>query len=504
MAMSGGTSKLVKTTNPFTDSSKEVKLYVYYKTSQNVASNTSTITCGMYVVTPSGWDIGAWTDYTGSYVGASDKTFDGSIPNFSGTMWLVENKQFTVNHKSNGTGTATIHWKWGVRSSWGGYYEPSGSFTITLPTIPRASSIKSALNVTLGNKCNITWTPASSSFRYKLKFVLGSWDYETEAIHPNSTSEYIYDDYIIPLDAANELPNDVTGSMVVYLYTYSDSECSVQIGSTSNKKFTVTVPNDVIPTLNTITATIINDNPVIEDWGVAVVGYTKIKLESTASGSYGSTISSFELSGDYNTIQNGTSLEYIGGVIGSPGEKMFTVVAKDSRGRSSSPKVTTPITFCDYYAPQISYFKVSRIQQDASQVQAKVDWSFSSIEGNNSTKGYLYYKKSSETQWIYYGEIDKKVNSLLFETSFDENTSYNFKIVVKDSLSDPAQEEGFISTIKVTMDFRAGGKGIGIGKIAESDNLEIAFDTIFMGNVYIQSEDGTKTLLSDYIRSLIT
>ena len=53
------------------------------------------------------------------------------------------------------------------------------------------------------------------------------------------------------------------------------------------------------------------------------------------------------------------------------------------------------------------------------------------------------------------------------------------------------------------MDFRAGGKGLGIGKIAETDNLEIAFDTIFMGNVYIQSDDGTKVSLADYIRSLI-
>lgn len=81
---------------------------------------------------------------------------------------------------------------------------------------------------------------------------------------------------------------------------------------------------------------------------------------------------------------------------------------------------------------------------------------------------------------------------------------YNFKIVVTDSLSNSAQEEGFVSTIEVTMDFRAGGKGLGIGKIAESDNLEIAFDTIFMGNVYIQNDDGTKTSLADYIRSLIT
>ena len=502
MAMSGGTSKLVKTTYPFTDSSKAVQLYVYYKTSQIVENNMSTITCGMYVVTPSGWDIGGWSDFAGSYIGISSNTFDGSIPNFSGTRWLVENKQFTVNHNSDGTGTATIRWKWGVRSYWGDYYEPSGYFTITLPTIPRASSITSASNVTLENNCNIKWTPASSSFTYKLKFSLGSWSHTTETISPKTTSAYTYTDYILPLTVANQLPKVTSSTMTVYLYTYNGSK---QIGSPSSKTFTVTVPNTIVPTLGTVTATIVNDNSVINGWGVAVAGYTKIRVTASAStsNSYGSTISSFVISGGYNTTRNGINLNYTGGIINSSGNKTFTVVAKDSRGRSSSAKSATAITFYDYSVPKISYFTISRIQNDASRVQVKADWSFSSVNGNNSTTGHLYFKKTSDDQWTYYGEIQKRVNSLLYNATFDERTSYNFKVVVIDSLSNSVEEEGFVPTISVAMDFRAGGKGIGIGKIAESDNLEIALDTVFMGNVYIQTDDGTKMLLSDYIKSLI-
>ena len=152
----------------------------------------------------------------------------------------------------------------------------------------------------------------------------------------------------------------------------------------------------------------------------------------------------------------------------------------------------------------VSSFTVARSSSNAKQVVVRANWTFSSVNNKNAATATLYYKKSTETdsQWKTYGVISKNTNVTL-TTEFEETSSYNFKVIVTDSLSEEAQEEGFISTIEVTMDFRAGGKGLGIGKIAETDNLEIAFDTIFMGNVYIQSDDGTKVSLADYIRSLI-
>ena len=500
MAMTGGTAKLVKEEYAnYGNSNWTIKLYVYYKTSQDNANNKSTITVGMYVVTPSGYDIGTWTDYGGSYVGTSSLTFDGTIPNFSGTRWLVENKTFTVNHNSDGTGTATIYWKWGVRSNWGGYYEPSSSFTITLPTIPRASSITTATDKTLGNACSIKWTPASSSFTYKLKFKLGDWEETTGTISPKTTSAYTYTDYVLPLEVADELPKATSGTMTAYLYTYSGS---TQIGSTASKTFTVKVPDSIKPSISSVSATLVNTNSVINGWGIAVAGYTKVKVSASASGSYSSTISSFTISGGYSTTQNGTSLAYTGGVISSSGSKTFTVVAKDSRSRSSKAKSATAITFYAYSKPTVSSFTVARSSSNAKKVVVKANWTFSSVNNKNAATATLYYKKSSNTSWTTYGTITKNTNVTL-TNDFEETSSYNFKVVVTDSLSNSAQEEGFISTIEVTMDFRAGGKGLGIGKIAETDNLEIAFDTIFMGNVYIQNDDGTKTSLADYIRSLI-
>lgn len=489
MALSGSV-----TTGSYSNRSVTLK----WTATQSVANNTSTIS----------WELVGSGSSSGYVVVSELKvTIDGSQAYYrsssnhtncyNGTKLASGTK--TITHSSDGTKSFTIKVEAGIYS-WA--INKSGSGTFTLNTIARASSISSAGNVTLGNACSIKWTPASSSFKYKVKFSIGSWSYTTDYISPKTTSAYTYTGYKIPLTAANQLPSATTGTMTAYLYTYSGS---TQIGSTASKTFTVTVPSTVIPTLSNVTASIDieNSNSVISGWGVAVAGYTKVKVSANASGSYGSTISSFTISGGYSTTQTGTSLAYTGTVISS-GSKTFTVTAKDSRSRSSASSTTSAIKFYAYSKPTVSSFTVSRSSSDAKKVVAKANWTYSSVNGNNVATATLYYKKSSDTSWTKCDEWIAQNQNVELTNDFDETISYNFKVVVKDLLSNSAQEEGFVSTIKVTMDFRAGGEGLGIGKIAESDNLEIAFDTIFMGNVYIQNDDGTQTLLKDYIKSLIT
>lgn len=479
-------------------------LYCEWSGTQSISGNYTDVTLKVYINYYT-LSVGSRPDSTVSINGTSETYTAAAISDMSSTSYhkkLIKTYTVRVPHNSDGTKSCALSASWRFSGTYSGVSigTITASTTVTLDSIPRASSITTATNKTLGDACSITWTPAASSYTFKLKFSLGSWSYTTGTISPKTTSAYTYTGYTLPLDVAKQLPKATSGTMTVYLYTYSGS---TQIGSTASKTFTVTVPSTIIPTLGTVSATIVNSNSVINGWGVAVMGYTKVKVTASARGSYGSTISSFTISGSYSTTQNGTSLDYTGSAIASSGSKTFTVVAKDSRGRSSSSKSATAITFYAYSAPKVSSFTVARSSSNAKQVVARANWTYSSVNGNNVVTATLYYKKSSATSWTKYGTLSKNTSTTL-TTEFEETSSYNFKVVVTDSLSKSAQEEGFVSTIEVTMDFRAGGKGLGIGKIAESDNLEIAFDTIFMGNVYIQADDGTKTSLADYIKSLIT
>ena len=145
MAMTGGTAYLVKSEYAnYGSANWTTDLYIYVKViSQNVIANTSTITLGMYVY--SRYEI-AWSDFGTngtSYIGTATSgancfTFTAGQSG-SGTKWLIENKQVTVTHNSNGTLTLPIYWHWGVNSSWGQYTGPSGSYNVTLPSLDRSA-----------------------------------------------------------------------------------------------------------------------------------------------------------------------------------------------------------------------------------------------------------------------------------------------------------------------------------------------------------------------------
>ena len=489
MALSGS----VETNAWTTDSGKTKTVILNWTATQSVANNQTTIswelvgggTSSGYVVVS---ELRVKIDGTEVYYRSHSEHTNCYI----GTK--LASGTHTVTHANDGTKSVTISVEAGIYN-WA--INKSGSSTFTIDTIPRASSITSASNVTLGNACSIKWTPNAASFRYKIKFSIGSWNYTTGAIHPNTTSAYTYTSYTIPLAAANQLPSATSGTMTATLYTYSNSGATTQIGSAATKNFTVTVPSTVIPTVGTVTATIDNSgNSVVNGWGLAVAGYTKVKVSASASGAYSSTVNSFTLSSGYSTTVNGSSLNYTGGIISSSGNKSFGVVAKDSRGRSSAKVTSNVITFYAYTKPSITAFTAARDEINPNKMIITANWSFASVNGKNSTTATLYYKKSTTSSWTTYGAIEKNTSTEL-TTDFDQTSSYNFKVVVTDALSNSAQDEVFVSTIQVLLDFRAGGKGLGIGKIAESDAMEVALDAKFIGNVYYNG-----VLLADYIKQV--
>lgn len=224
----------------------------------------------------------------------------------------------------------------------------SGSSTVALTTIPRASAISSAGNVTLGNKCSVKWTPLSTSFRYKLKFSLDGWSYTTEAINPGTTSAYTYTGYTIPLDVADYISStSKTGSMTVALYTYSDSACSNMIGSISTKTFTVTIPENAStkPSVSMTGVPVSSLSSPFSD--MFIQGMSKFQATITASGKYGAAIASQKL-----TIEGQSyGAPYISGFIASSGDVTVKVTVTDSRGFTGEVQKT--ITVIPYQKPKL-------------------------------------------------------------------------------------------------------------------------------------------------------
>ena len=263
--------------------------------SQDVANNTSKVRI-VWVSTQTGESYNNYTKTAYYWITTPDGVetkYSVSYTLPKGTAKTILDKTITVTHKADGSGTVSVR-TWMDTGISAGEVE-LGPKKITLETIGRDSAITSAADVYLGNACNVKWTPAAKSLRYKLEFILGGWSHTTEVIHPNTTSAYTYKGYIIPLEVAEEITASpsASGKMTVKLYTYSDSEGKAPVGDASSKTFEVTVPqND--DTQPTVTMALSQESSLSSQFnGLYIQGKTKVKAVLTAKAKYEATIKQY-------------------------------------------------------------------------------------------------------------------------------------------------------------------------------------------------------------------
>lgn len=456
------------------------------ESSVNNTNNTSVLTATLNIE----WDYGSWAADWPDYSITIDGTSYSGSANFntggagSGSQAVASHSK-TITHNSDGS-------KYVYCSAW---YDGTGSgrkscdTSRTLTTIPRAASISSASNKTLGEYCSIAWTPKVSSHRYKIKFSLGSWNYTTGYISPNRTTSYTYTGYQLPIEAiCRQLPNSTSGTMSATLYTYSNT---TQIGSPSSKTFTVYVPSNIVPSMSSVSIALDNSaNATVDSWGIWVQNFSKAVMSASATSMYGATIKSFKITGGLSTTVNSSSLtNYNLGTVTSYGTKSFSVVAVDSRGRQSSAMTTSDITIYEYSPPTIDAFVVSRTENNPSLVSSFPIFNYSTVNGNNHINAFVKYKPKNESAYsTATKEVSSNTSNIIADLPnnnimFNQLLSYNVMLVVTDTIGNSATSTGKIDTVKMFMHWREGGKGIGFGKAAESDSMEVDMPAIFFQDI---------------------
>ena len=366
-------------------------------------------------------------------------------------------------------------------------------------------TISSAKGVYFGDRCSITWSPPATNFYYKLAFECGvgstKFTHTTQILHPNTTGAYTFSDLTIPESAAENFPNSTSGPVYVKLFQYSDSGGNTPVGVPATASFTATLRESVVPTLSGVSISADNSlNSVVQSWGIAITGITKIKAMATGRGVYGSTIQAYILSGEYSVEvpirEDQTNLSYIGEVVRSAGNKKLLISCRDSRGRESAAVETNTISFTTYTTPIVESISISKSERGFFVITSK--WSYDTVGGRNKISGQVYYKTTSSEFWTPYGAIQNNVPLEMTGLRPDELSSYNFRVIATDSLGNASQKDSFSSTKKVLLDFKAGGGGLGVGKICETDAMEVGMDAKFFNDVYIR-----QSKIEDFVKEVV-
>lgn len=431
--------------------------------SQSIEKNTSTIA----------WTLkGSGSSGGGSWVmsGAFKAVINGTTVYSSDTRIQLKKDQViasgstTITHNTDGTKSFSLSCQAGVYTY---AVSVTASGTHTLNTIPRASSV-SATNVDMGSATKIAISRASSSFTHTLTYKFGS---STGTIVSKTTSTSV--SWTPAISLANQIPKAVSGSCTITCDTYSGS---TKVGS-KTCTLTLTVPATVKPTIASLGVTRV-DGTVPTDWKIYVQSKSKATLTiNGAAGSYGSTISSYSIfGGGFSSTES----SFTTGFLMTSGTITFTAKVTDSRGRVSDAE-TVSISVVAYAAPSFTDYLSQRAisngtaNDDGTYIRNIISYLYSSCGNKNTLTRATYYKKSSASTWTNANKSFSSGIAFVFGGgAISTESSYDVKYTIADAFTTVTIYDT-VSTAAVLMDFKAGGKGIAIGKVAEKDNtVEIA------------------------------
>ena len=378
----------------------------------------------------------------------------------------------TIAGNADGTKTVNIAanfscYTWDGKGGSG--WSVNSSQNVTLRTIPRTSSI-SMPATTMGSANNITINRASSSFTHTLTYSFGN---TTGTIATRTASTSVQ--WTPPVSLAAQIPNSTSGTCTLTCYTYNGNT----LVGTSTTAVTLSVPASIKPTITSLTATRV-DGTVPSSWDIYVQTKSKVTLTiNGAAGAGGSTISSYSITGGG---LSSTQSSVTSGFLNTSGSITFTGKVCDSRGRWSD-EATVTIEVAAYSAPRFTAYSTQRCtsagasSSNGTYAKSTVSFYWWSCGGKNTLTTAVAYKKSTDTSYTS-AEI-----TFISGTQFifgGGNLSVDYSYDIRFSLTDAFGTVTVIdnlSTASVLMDFKAGGTGLAVGKVSETDNcFEVSDD----------------------------
>lgn len=419
----------------------------------DVANNTTTLTITHKIRIMSEWGGNYEIPYnTPIYVtiDGTKYTYTPSMPTvYAGQTKTITTTTHVITHSSDGSKTAVVNCRWNDSSR--SYQGETGNKSLTLTTIPRASSM-TAPNGTMGSSITFTISRASSSFQHEITYSFnghsGTAVSKTTSVKPTFTPALS--------TFGPWLPNATSGEIQYTLNTYSGN---TKIGSATYKA-TLAVPSTAkikMASTNPLTVTILNgfNNQML-------AGKSQARLTATAdtSSCYGATIKNyaFSIKNLSNTVvysgnnpATATSAYMDSSTLTAAGTYTASVTVSDSRGRTASTSTAFSVTA--YSIPVINSATMFRCDSSGNAsdsgtyMSVKAGATYASNVSGNSLTMTVASKKNTDSS---YGTAQSLTNGTVKVISgFDADAIYNVLIVASDTVGGRVEYTGTLSNVDV-------------------------------------------------------
>ena len=486
--------------------------------------NSSDVTVSLYVrkdhhsITVTESTTGNW----GYSLEINGDKVTGSVKKTVLTDWVLVYTKVAagISHNDDGTKTITIAGSVSGPSTSSNFkgHTASGSAEVELDTIPRASTIKAITGGTLGEVLNVSWVPLSATFYYRVVRQVGEWVRESAVIDP-VTTQNISHGSILPMEIARQIPDDKKGIMKVTLFTYSDSEATVQVGEEHTAECEVFIPDTAKPAAY-MTLTPVSNLPSGFD-GLYLQGRSRVKAEITADFQYDAQPGRYDMTIDGKTY--GEEEDYTSEYLTEYGT--FRVVGRVVDSRTFEGIVEKDIFVIPYSNPKLLDVSVERCDENGNltdsgtYLRIKARRSYSPVKDGDVQKNFCAikyrYKTGAATQWpdewdtlLEAGDLSADIiTTAPLLGTFSEKTTYDVQILAIDYVGGTASTTVTIPTDSVYMHRNGPLNSMGLGKYVEKPNLlDTAWDINTDGNLSVGGDIliGTERVtLKDYILSIV-
>lgn len=406
------------------------------------------------------------------------------------TTKTILDTTLTVSHKADGTGSIKVRTWMDTEISAGVITQTK---TLTLDTIPRASSVSAPSTGALGTALKITIGRKSANFTDKLYYKIGSKSAVRLTGYDGTAGTY---SWTPPISLATNAPNSTKLAATIICETYNGtayvgrSECTV----------TLAIPASVVPTLS-VSVTDPTGNKT-KYTGYLLQLRSKINVAITGTGAQGSTIKSYSIkvgwSAGSGTLYTASAATGTTGLLPYYGTVYVTCTVTDSRGRTATKSLS--YTVSKYSVPTISAISATRCTQNgtASRTGEYGKVTFTAAITPLSNKNTAAYK----VQYREYGSTglwtevtptiptaDKyapKNISTIFPA--DTNKRYTVRVVATDAFSTSNSSMRDISASFVLQHLAKSKSSVGIGRLCDDDKtkaLQVGLDAYFDKSIYV-------------------
>ena len=437
--------------------------------------------------------------YTTSGTIAGNLNIDGTDYGYGGKVsigsgWVqVASASKRVYHNNDGTRFIWIGASGGISGT--SFASTSCGSGVNLDTIPRASGMGlSSYNIAAGDNVTVSIDAHNSSFSHLIDVYYCNQTKEV-AVAAGLTSA------TVTLDKSwvTKTPNQAG--------TWGRVRVTTKSGDTvigyAEQKFTLTIPDDVKPSLTAPTLT--DSTKAFSVLSAYAANYSKVTVATTASvykdDDFTDTATIASVTANYNGQNYDASSGSFTFVPSTVGTSDMTITVTDSRGKTVTQTVSIPVVA--YTRPTVTlsasrYADSAGTTADDIGAYAKVTavCTLDTIDvADNSATVTLKYQEVGGTDWdtVDMGTITAG-STLSAVIPASDTKAYTLIATISDKIATTGATMA-LSNGAVPMDFLKGGKGIAVGKTATREGLDIAFPTyVEGGKVYV---DG-KTILDKF------